>query len=112
MQRTFKLKETYEELRTDLLEEMALIDSRILTPTTDARACITPMRKTIKKRENKRLDYEQAQDKASKLQRKIGRTPKDDKALAKIEDDMARAEVVRHSPPCRLCPPRVLTRLD
>ncbi|EMR72303.1 putative sh3 domain signaling protein [Eutypa lata UCREL1] len=92
LHRTFKLKEAYTELKTDLLEEMALIDSRILTPTTDARACITPMRKTIKKRENKRLDYEQAQDRASKLQRKIGRSPKDDKALAKAEDDMARAQ--------------------
>lgn len=75
---------------------MALIDSRIITPTTDARASIEPLRKTIKKRENKRLDYEQAQDRASKLQRKIGRSPKDDKALAKAEDDMARAQEVRH----------------
>ncbi|KAK7754621.1 hypothetical protein SLS62_003404 [Diatrype stigma] len=92
LQRTFKLKETYAELKTDLLEEMALIDSRIITPTTDARASIEPLRKTIKKRENKRLDYEQAQDRASKLQRKIGRSPKDDKALAKAEEEMAGAQ--------------------
>ncbi|RYP32158.1 hypothetical protein DL767_005394 [Monosporascus sp. MG133] len=92
LQRTFKLREAYAELRTDLLEEVSLIDSRIINPTTDVRACITPMRKIIKKRENKRLDYEQAQDKANKLQRKIGRSPKDDKALAKAEDDMGRAQ--------------------
>lgn len=102
LQRTFKLKEAYAELKSDLLEELALIDSRIITPTTDARDCITPLRKTIKKRENKRVDYEQAQDKASKLQRKIGRTPKDDKALAKIEDDMARAADVRYPSLCSL----------
>ncbi|RYP70468.1 hypothetical protein DL769_004957 [Monosporascus sp. CRB-8-3] len=99
LQRTFKLREAYAELRTDLLEEIALIDSRIINPSTDVRACITPMRKVIKKRENKRLDYEQAQDKANKLQRKIGRSPKDEKALAKAEDDMGRAQEVQYPHP-------------
>lgn len=102
LRRTFKLKGAYADLKTELHEEMAMIESRILTPTTDARACIAPIRKTIKKRENKRVDFEQAQDRASKLQRKMGRSPKEDKSLAKAEDDMARAEEVWRPYPTRL----------
>lgn len=89
--RTFQLKEAYAELRTDLMEEIALIDARVIKPTTDARDCIAPIRKTIKKRENRRLDYEKAQDKVTKLQRKPGKSAKEDAALVKAEEEVARA---------------------
>ncbi|KAK3367165.1 hypothetical protein B0T24DRAFT_384452 [Lasiosphaeria ovina] len=91
LERTFKLKEAYAELRTELNGEVAMIEERIVKPATEARDCIAPIRKTIKKRENKRVDYEKLQDKATKLQRKGSRTPKEDAALAKAEDDSARA---------------------
>lgn len=91
LERTFKLRESYAELKTELLEEIAVIEERVLKPATQARDCILPIRKTIKKRENKRVDYEKLQDKALKLQRKPGRTPKEETALAKAEDEMARA---------------------
>ncbi|KAK8877135.1 SH3 domain-containing protein [Apiospora arundinis] len=91
LNRTFKLKEAYGELKVDLMEEIASIDERIIKPTTDARDCIAPLRKTIKKRENRRLDYEKAQDKAAKIQRKPGKGPKEEAALAKAEDEVARA---------------------
>lgn len=61
---------------------------RVIRPATDALDFIQPIRKTIKKRENKRLDYEKAQDKVKKLQKKISRTTKEDVALAKAESDM------------------------
>lgn len=76
------------------MEEIASIDERIIKPTTDARDCIAPLRKTIKKRENRRLDYEKAQDKAAKIQRKPGKGPKEEAALAKAEDEVARAAEV------------------
>ncbi|KAM7213169.1 protein hob1 [Rhypophila decipiens] len=91
LERTFKLREVYSELKTELTEEIAMIDSRIIKPATEARDCIAPIRKTIKKRENKRLDYEKIQEKVLKLQRKPGRSPKEDASLAKAEDEMARA---------------------
>jgi amphiphysin len=94
LERTMRLREAYEELKTDLVEEISVIDSRIIQPVSDTRDCITPFRKTIKKRENKRLDYEQSQDRVTKLQRKPGRNPKEDKALAKAEDEFAKAQVV------------------
>ncbi|KAH6630103.1 hypothetical protein B0J18DRAFT_454403 [Chaetomium sp. MPI-SDFR-AT-0129] len=91
LERTFKLKEAYAELNTELSGEMGLIEEHILKPATDARASIAPIRKTIKKRENKRLDYEKAQDKALKLQRKPGRNAKDEAALAKANAELSRA---------------------
>ena len=113
LERTFKLKKAYTELKAELVEEMALIEEQILKPATDARTCIAPIRKTIKKRENKRVDYEKAQDKTLKLQRKPGRNPKEEAALAKADAEMSRAADV--SPPW-LCTTDleslVLTRRD
>ena len=88
LERTFHLKTAYAELKTELLEEISSIEDHILKPATEARDCIAPIRKTIKKRENKRLDYEKLQDKHLKLQRKSGRTPKEEAALAKVEYEM------------------------
>ncbi|KAI0172407.1 hypothetical protein GGR52DRAFT_590904 [Hypoxylon sp. FL1284] len=90
LERTLKLKEAYSDLKAEVLEEVAVIESTVIRPAADARDCIAPLRKTIKKRENKRLDYEKAQEKANKLQRKGGRTPKDEAALAKAEGEVAR----------------------
>ncbi|KAI1339241.1 hypothetical protein F5Y15DRAFT_383573 [Xylariaceae sp. FL0016] len=97
LERTLRLKEAYSELKGELMEELATIDATIIRPATDARDCIAPMRKTIKKRENKRLDYEKCQDKANKLQRKPGRTPKEDASLAKAEAEVARTAEDFHS---------------
>jgi hypothetical protein len=91
LERTFKLREAYDELKTELLGEIAVIEEKILKPATHARDCIAPIRKTIKKRENKRVDYEKVQEKVTKLQRKPGRSPKEDAALAKLEDEVSRA---------------------
>ncbi len=88
LHRTFRLRETYAELRADMLVEVADMEPRVIRPAADARDAIQPIRKTIKKRENKRLDYEKAQDKVNKLSRKSGRTPKEDAALARAEQDM------------------------
>ncbi|OTA95439.1 hypothetical protein M434DRAFT_69430, partial [Hypoxylon sp. CO27-5] len=90
LERTLRLKEAYTELKAELLDEVNLIESTIIRPATDARDYIAPLRKTIKKRENKRLDYEKCQDKANKLQRKSGRTPKEEASLAKAEAEVAR----------------------
>ncbi|KAI1761993.1 hypothetical protein GGR53DRAFT_503410 [Hypoxylon sp. FL1150] len=90
LERTLRLKEAYSNLKAEVLEEVGVIESTIIRPATDARDFIAPLRKTIKKRENKRLDYEKCQDKVNKLQRKGGRTPKEEAALAKAEDEVAR----------------------
>ncbi|KAI0975751.1 hypothetical protein F4678DRAFT_280900 [Xylaria arbuscula] len=90
LEQALRLKEAYTELRTDLLAELEVVEARVVKPATSAREYIAPMRKTIKKRENKRLDFEKVQDKTTKLQRKPGKTAKEDASLAKLEAELAR----------------------
>ncbi|PQE30196.1 SH3 domain signaling protein [Rutstroemia sp. NJR-2017a WRK4] len=93
MERTIKLQETFEELKTDLLEEVMMMDSRVTKPAIEAKDFLQPIRKTIKKRENKRLDWERYIDKVNKASTKMRRTDKENAALAKAEQDQARAGV-------------------
>lgn len=77
------------------MEEINSIETRILRPALEARKLIDPLRKTVKKRENKRLDLEKCQDKVHKLHRKSPRTPKEDAQLSKAEEDLANLNEVR-----------------
>lgn len=95
LHRTFRMKETCGDLRTDVMEELTQIEAVIIKPATDARDCLAPIRKTLKKRENRRLDYEKAQEKVVKLQRKPGKTAKEEASLAKAEQEVARTAEVR-----------------
>ncbi|KAI8951549.1 SH3 domain-containing protein [Xylaria longipes] len=97
LEQALRLKEVYTELKADLLEELLLIETRIVKPASCAREFIDPMRKTIKKRENKRLDFEKVQDKTTKLQRKPSKTPKDEASLAKLEAELARVSEDFHA---------------
>ncbi|KAJ0351065.1 hypothetical protein KNSL1_003476 [Colletotrichum chrysophilum] len=101
LDRTFKLREAYSDLKDELIEEVAAIDAQVIRPATEARDYLQPIRKTIKKRENKRLDYEKAEDKVKKLQKKTGRTPKEDAALSKAEFDMSCASESSLADPIR-----------
>ena len=55
MERTIKFHTSYDELRTDLLEEVAMVDTRIIKPATEAKDCIQPMKKVIRKRGDKKV---------------------------------------------------------
>lgn len=55
MQRTVKLSQSYDELKTDLLEEVDMADVRIIKPATEARDWIQPLKKVIKKREDRKV---------------------------------------------------------
>ncbi|TVY41517.1 Regulator of cytoskeleton and endocytosis [Lachnellula occidentalis] len=92
MERTTKLKNVYTDLKSDLLEEVVLMDSRIIRPAGDAREFLQPLRKTIKKRENKRVDWERYIDKVNSLQtKKVIRNDRENVALAKAEEELSRA---------------------
>lgn len=83
-------------MKTELVEEINSIDVRVIKPSTEARETIQPIRKTIKKRENKRLDVEKCQDKVHKLHRKANKTPKEEASLAKAEDELLTLSEVRN----------------
>ena len=55
MDRTTRLQEAYVELRTDLLDQVDMIETRIIKPAVDARDWIQPLKKVIKKRGDKKV---------------------------------------------------------
>ena len=55
MQRTTKLSQSYDELKTDLLEEVNMVDTRIIKPATEAKEWIQPLKKVIKKRQDRKV---------------------------------------------------------
>ncbi|KAI4197798.1 MAG: hypothetical protein LQ350_005703 [Teloschistes chrysophthalmus] len=54
LMRTVKLQKAYADLKTDLLEEINGVDTRIIRPAMDARDHIQPLKKVIKKRMDKK----------------------------------------------------------
>ncbi len=54
MLRTMKLQQAYADLKTDLLDEVNQVDTRIIKPAMDAKDYIQPLKKVIKKRADKK----------------------------------------------------------
>lgn len=82
------------ELKTDLMDEVAMMDSRVIRPATEVKEYLQPLRKTIKKRETKRLDWERYIDKVNTMSSKLGRSDKENASLARAEEELARASDV------------------
>lgn len=55
--RTNKLREQYEELRRELLADITAVDERMIKPATQAREYLIPMKKTIKKRDDRKVCF-------------------------------------------------------
>lgn len=98
LSRSFNLRQAFEDVKGDMLVDIAGFEASVIKPGSDARDYIQPLRRTIKKRENKRMDYEKCQEKVKKLQRKPGKSAKEDNQIHKAEDELARAtEVGTHA---------------
>jgi hypothetical protein len=59
MARTVKLREEYEELKKDLMEEVNMVDDKMIKPAMDAKDSLSLMKKTIKKREDRKVSHAQ-----------------------------------------------------
>jgi amphiphysin len=94
LERTIKLKDVFSDLKTDLMEEVTMMDARVIRPANDAMEYIQPIKKTIKKRDNKRLDWERYQDRVMNYQKKMKRSDRENAAMAKAEEDMGVAAAV------------------
>lgn len=53
--RTATLREEYQELKTDLMEEVNVVEDKIIKPAMDAKDSLSIMKKTIKKREDRKV---------------------------------------------------------
>ncbi|KKK17867.1 hypothetical protein AOCH_006531, partial [Aspergillus ochraceoroseus] len=89
--RTTRLRAEYDELKKDMLEELAAVDDRIIRPASEAKDCLTPVKKNIKKREDKKLDYERYQNRVDSYTKKTKRSDRDNASLAKAEIDLTKA---------------------
>ncbi|KAF4509499.1 hypothetical protein G6O67_003669 [Ophiocordyceps sinensis] len=80
-----------KELQETLAPELEMIDSRVIRPANELLDVIKVIRKTVVKREHKKLDYDRHRLAFKKLQDKKERTAKDEKALWKAEGEMEQA---------------------
>ncbi|TQS37553.1 hypothetical protein Golomagni_01967 [Golovinomyces magnicellulatus] len=91
LDRVQKLQLVQRELKSDLLEEVKMIDCSIINPAVNTKELIQPLKKMIKKRENKRLDWEMYVNRVDGYLKKMKRTDRENTALTKAEEDAAQA---------------------
>lgn len=89
--RTSRLNEEYETLRTDLVVEINNVDERMIRPANEAKESLQPLKKVIKKREDKKLDFERYQSRVDGALKKTKRSDRDNAALAKAETELTKA---------------------
>jgi amphiphysin len=97
--RSARLRAVCDDLKTDLMSEVLMMDSRVIRPATDVKEYLQPVRKTFKKRENKRLDWERYIDKVNTASSKLGRSDKENATLAKLEGELSIAANVGSQSP-------------
>lgn len=92
--RASKLLGVYSDVRTDLMEEVNMIDARLITPAMNAREYVQMARKPIKRRENRRLDLERALERVNHATKKATRTDRENQVLARLEVELSQAQDV------------------
>jgi amphiphysin len=93
MNKVLALQKIYAELARDLQQEINMVQNRLVTPAEQAREHLKPLKKTLKHRENTKLDYERYLGRTEHSQKKQTRSMKEEAALAKHESDLAQAHV-------------------
>ena len=91
IERVHSLKEGYLGLKSDMLEEVQVMNTRIVAPAKEARAALQPYKKVIKKREDHKLDYERYKGRTENYEKKTKRSEREDKALVKNQVDLSAA---------------------
>ncbi|KAF2278023.1 SH3 domain signaling protein [Westerdykella ornata] len=91
LERCAQLQQAFSELKTDMMEEVADIEKKLITPARIARDSLKPMKKAIKKREDRKVDYERYKSRTEALQNKKTRSDRETSALIKHESDLTKA---------------------
>lgn len=93
LQKCHALQAAYSNEQADLSQEIGLLTQNLVKRAEDAKLHSKPLKKTIKHRENMKLDYERFLDRAEKGRRKELRNQKEEMALAKHESELAQARI-------------------
>jgi hypothetical protein len=94
LERVHGLKTGYVELKNEMLEEVGMIEKQIVAPAKEARTSVKAYMKVIKKREEKKLDWERYKSRTENLERKANRSERENTALGKHQIDYASATAV------------------
>ncbi|KAJ5619182.1 hypothetical protein N7510_003166 [Penicillium lagena] len=92
LRRTNKLRRDFDDLRIELSQELRDVEARMTNPAEQAKQFLSPIWKTIKKREERKLDFERYQNKVDGYMKKTKRTDRDNMALAKAETELAQGK--------------------
>jgi hypothetical protein len=123
--RTSGLRSEYEDLQTELMQELDAMENRMIRPAAQAKELLAPMKTTIKKREDRKvdsflssarvyrltanvffqLDYERSQGRHDSYSKKQKRSERDNASLAKAEMDLAKATEASPLSPPPFCTP-------
>ncbi|KAI5362266.1 Putative SH3 domain, BAR domain, AH/BAR domain superfamily, SH3-like domain superfamily protein [Septoria linicola] len=93
MQSCLGLQKVYSDLRTDLAQEIGMIDNKVVRPVKEAKLATKSLQKTLKHRENMKTDYERFLSRAEHARKKEVRNMKEEAALAKHEGDLQQAQI-------------------
>ncbi|CAG8746675.1 34868_t:CDS:2 [Gigaspora margarita] len=91
MKATEEYAKLMSEVRDTILSELDSIDRRIIMPATEFLDVIKIIKKTVTKREHKKVDYDRYQNSVKKLKDKKDKSLSEEKQLHKYEDQLERA---------------------
>lgn len=111
VRRTTRIKMEYEDLKRDLTEDLGQVEEKMIRPAQGAKDSLHMLRKTIKKREDRKLDYERYQNRVDSALKKTKRSERETAALAKAQQELVAATEAYGSADDHLrgCLPRLLT---
>ena len=93
MQKCLGLQKEYSDEKTDLGQEIAMISTKLLRPAEEAKQHTKLLHKTLKHRDNMKLDYERYLTRAEHVRKKETRNAKEEAALATHEANLAQAQI-------------------
>ncbi|ETN40593.1 uncharacterized protein HMPREF1541_04870 [Cyphellophora europaea CBS 101466] len=89
--RTSRYMSESEELKRDLSEDVGQVDTRMIHVAQSARESLRFLRKTIKKREDRKLDFERYQGRVDNTKSKTKLSDRDRATLTKAETELLQA---------------------
>ena len=86
--RTSRLKSEYDDLKRDLTAELEDVQHKMIGPAQEAKDNLQIARKQLKKREDKKLDYERYQSRVDSTTKKTKLSDRDRAQLTKAQSDL------------------------
>lgn len=93
MQKSLGLQKEYSDEKTDLAQEITLITDKLLHPAEEAKQRTKLLQKTLKHRENMKLDYERYTSRVENARKKQARSAKDEQNLQTHEANLAQSRI-------------------